>query len=195
MNKNFIILVLVAVIVILFSFKGCNTKTNTNNIDVNDTTLIHIDTTYVIDTFKVNVDSLVIRYSTRFKDSTIYNIIDSLRLDSASITEEYFCKNYYDDTLKIDSLLTIRIQENTFMNRMENRSVFAIRNTPVIKEVYEVTKPFKPKLFVGAEISGSDAFLDVGPALWYIPNKCWLIGGSYGVRQKTINIHAGYRIK
>jgi len=193
MNKNFIILGLSAILIFMLSFNTCDKQ----HIDIkqNDTSIVVVDTLWFNDTNIVNKDSLVIRYKTKVKDSTIYNIIDSLKLDSAAIAEEYFCKNFYDDTLEIDSLLTVRIQENTFMNKVENRSVLVTRRTPVIKEVLEVKYPFKSKLFIGGEISGSGEFLDVGPAAWYTPNKCWLIGGSYGLRNKTINIHAGYRIK
>ena len=191
MYKNILLLILAISLVFLTS-KIINRSGSGNT--YNDT-IVHSDTIVYVDTIEYRVDTVIPIYKVITDSIKIYNIIDSLHIDTSFIIDNYFCRNYYNDTLRDDSLLTIILKENTYMNLIEDRSLFIVRRNPVITNIIKLNERFKWKWYIGGFISGTDNYLDAGPSMQVIPNKRWIVGGSYGIRHKSIGINLGYRIK
>ena len=105
-----------------------------------------------IDTINIKHDSLIYSKGKDIrKDTTIYDTISlTTPVDTMAILKEYFAKNIYKDTIKIQDG-TIAITDTISKNEIFGRSVNASITHKIIKEVREIRIPYQPKseLYVG----------------------------------------------
>jgi hypothetical protein len=106
-----------------------------------------------IDTLEIPHDSIIYRPGKKIlKDTTIYDTIAlSTPVDTMAILKDYFAKNIYKDTIKIQDG-SIAITDTISKNAIFGRSVHANITHKIIKETRELRIPYKPKneLFLGA---------------------------------------------
>ena len=113
-----------------------------------------------IDTINIKHDSLIYRKGKNIrKDTTIYDTIAvTTPIDTMAILKEYFAKNIYKDTIKIQDG-TIAITDTISKNAIFGRSVNASITHKIIKEVREIRIPYQPKseLYIGGNATTKGA--------------------------------------
>ena len=124
--NNIQTLVIVALVVLLFLQRSCSpSSTLTEKVKVD--TLIQFDTIEII---KNN-------YVPQWKEKIVTQI-DTIRdtIDTATVIQDYYSKYYYSDTVKVDTIGNLVINDTICQNTIFKRNI----NTNIVIPTLHVTK-------------------------------------------------------
>ena len=96
--------------------------------------------------------------------------IDTCKTRFNKLLTEYLTKRVYKDTLKLDSLGTIVINDTVFMNALGKRTKIYDYKIPFVTKTVTITKQADPRrqLYIGGNIFGSSNHIElVTPGLLY----------------------------
>ncbi len=140
---NWIVIIILLVGINIVAMKLFPPKGNTV---VKTETVTKVDTVYTVDTV----------VSVEYKPKYITKVVTDWKyheIDTAAILQEYFNKNYYQDTLVNDSSLFVEVRDTVSQNQIISRDFSIIRTYPTIYETTTTTNTVeKNELFVGGYI-------------------------------------------
>jgi hypothetical protein len=172
--KTLLIVVLVAIILLMRACSG-----GKNGTDIAEPTII-TETVTKWDTLKI--DSLVYVPKWRTKITTIHDTIPA-DIDTLGILKDYYAKYFYTDTLSLDSLGNIVINDTISRNSILFREIqpnVLIPTTTVTNTVYINNREF----YVGVGLKGrTDQINYLGGELLYKTKNKQVYGVGIGVNQ------------
>ena len=179
--KNIQTLLIVVLAVLLFYQKSCSSTP-----PVEPQTITEVITRW--DTLKVATKEYVPKYIRK----TIVNI-DTFQapIDTMSILRDYYAKYFYTDTIKVDSLGFIVINDTVTRNLISKRDVQSNIFIPTTT-ITNTTYLYKRELFWGASISGNqEQIQSINGELIYVNKKRNAYGFGVGVDQNFQPIFTG----
>lgn len=179
--KNIQTLLIVVLAVLLFYQKSCSSTP-----PVEPQTITEVITRW--DTLKVATKEYVPKYIRK----TIVNI-DTFQapIDTMSILRDYYAKYFYTDTIKVDSLGFIVINDTVTRNLISKRDVQSNIFIPTTT-ITNTTYLYKRELFWGASISGNqEQIQSINGELMYVNKKRNAYGFGVGVDQNFQPIFTG----
>lgn len=179
--KNIQTLLIVVLAVLLFYQKSCSSTP-----PVEPQTITEVVTRW--DTLKVATKEYVPKYIRK----TIVNI-DTFQvpIDTMSILRDYYAKYFYTDTIKVDSLGFIVINDTVTRNLISKRDVQSNIFIPTTT-ITNTTYLYKRELFWGASISGNqEQIQSINGELMYVNKKRNAYGFGVGVDQNFQPIFTG----
>lgn len=172
--KTLLIVVLVAIILLMRACSG-----GKNGTEITEPTII-TETVTKWDTLKI--DSLVYVPRWRTKVTTVYDTIPT-DIDTLSILKDYYAKYFYTDTLSLDSLGNIVINDTISRNSILFREIqpnVLIPTTTVTNTVYINNREF----YVGVGLKGRTNQINyLGGELLYKTKNKQVYGVGIGVNQ------------
>jgi len=172
--KTLLIVVLVAIILLMRACSG-----GKNGTDIAEPTII-TETVTKWNTLKI--DSLVYIPKWRTKITTVHDTIPA-DIDTLSILKDYYAKYFYTDTLSLDSLGNIVINDTISRNSILFREIqpnVLIPTTTVTNTVYINNREF----YVGVGLKGrTDQINYLGGELLYKTKNKQVYGVGIGVNQ------------
>lgn len=179
--KNIQTLLIVVLAVLLFYQKSCSSTP-----PVEPQTITEVVTRW--DTLKVVTKEYVPKYIKK----TVVNI-DTFQapIDTMSILRDYYAKYFYTDTIKVDSLGFIVINDTVTRNLISKRDVQSNIFIPTTT-ITNTTYLYKRELFWGASISGNqEQIQSINGELMYVNKKRNAYGFGVGVDQNFQPIFTG----
>ena len=180
--KNIQTLLIVVLAVLLFYQKSCSSTP-----PVEPQTITEVITRW--DTLKVATKEYVPKYIRK----TIVNI-DTFQapIDTMSILRDYYAKYFYTDTIKVDSLGFIVINDTVTRNLISKRDVQSNIFIPTTT-ITNTTYLYKRELFWGVSVSGINVtrIQNINGELMYVNKKRNAYGFGVGVRSKFQPIYTG----
>lgn len=179
--KNIQTLLIVVLAVLLFYQKSCSSTP-----PVEPQTITEVITRW--DTLKVATKEYVPKYIRK----TIVNI-DTFQapIDTMSILRDYYAKYFYTDTIKVDSLGFIVINDTVTRNLISKRDVQSNIFIPTTT-ITNTTYLYKRELFWGASVSGNqEQIQSINGELMYVNKKRNAYGFGVGVDQNFQPIFTG----
>ena len=179
--KNIQTLLIVVLAVLLFYQKSCSSTP-----PVEPQTITEVITRW--DTLKVATKEYVPKYIKK----TVVNI-DTFQapIDTMSILKDYYAKYFYTDTIKVDSLGFIVINDTVTRNLISKRDVQSNIFIPTTT-ITNTTYLYKRELFWGASISGNqEQIQSINGELMYVNKKRNAYGFGVGVDQNFQPIFTG----
>jgi len=179
--KNIQTLLVVVLAVLLFYQNSCSSTP-----PVEPQTITEVVTRW--DTLKVATKEYVPKYIRK----TVVDI-DTFQapIDTISILKDYYAKYFYTDTIKVDSLGFIVINDTVTRNLISKRDVQSNIFIPTTT-VTNTTYLYKRELFWGASISGNkEQIQSVNGELMYVNKKRNAYGFGVGVDQNFQPIFTG----
>ena len=179
--KNIQTLLIVVLAVLLFYQKSCSPTP-----PVEPQTITEVITRW--DTLKVATKEYVPKYIRK----TIVNI-DTFQapIDTMSILRDYYAKYFYTDTIKVDSLGFIVINDTVTRNLISMRDVQSNIFIPTTT-ITNTTYLYKRELFWGASVSGNqEQIQSINGELMYVNKKRNAYGFGVGVDQNFQPIFTG----
>ena len=179
--KNIQTLLVVVLAVLLFYQNSCSSTP-----PVEPQTITEVVTRW--DTLKVATKEYVPKYIRK----TVVDI-DTFQapIDTMSILRDYYAKYFYTDTIKVDSLGFIVINDTVTRNLISKRDVQSNIFIPTTT-VTNTTYLYKRELFWGASISGNkEQIQSVNGELMYVNKKRNAYGFGVGVDQNFQPIFTG----
>ena len=179
--KNIQTLLVVVLAVLLFYQKSCS-----STLPVEPQTITEVITRW--DTLKVATKEYVPKYIRK----TIVNI-DTFQapIDTMSILRDYYAKYFYTDTIKVDSLGFIVINDTVTRNLISKRDVQSNIFIPTTT-ITNTTYLYKRELFWGASVSGNqEQIQSINGELMYVNKKRNAYGFGVGVDQNFQPIFTG----
>ena len=179
--KNIQTLLIVVLAVLLFYQKSCSSTP-----PVEPQTITEVVTRW--DTLKVSTKEYVPKYIKK----TVVNI-DTFQapIDTMSILRDYYAKYFYTDTIKVDSLGFIVINDTVTRNLISKRDVQSNIFIPTTT-ITNTTYLYKRELFWGASISGNqEQIQSINGELMYVNKKRNAYGFGVGVDQNFQPIFTG----
>jgi len=179
--KNIQTLLIVVLAVLLFYQKSCSPTP-----PVEPQTITEVITRW--DTLKVATKEYVPKYIRK----TIVNI-DTFQapIDTMSILRDYYAKYFYTDTIKVDSLGFIVINDTVTRNLISKRDVQSNIFIPTTT-ITNTTYLYKRELFWGASVSGNQKQIQsINGELMYVNKKRNAYGFGVGVDQNFQPIFTG----
>ena len=179
--KNIQTLLIVVLAVLLFYQKSCSSTP-----PVEPQTITEVVTRW--DTLKVVTKEYVPKYIKK----TVVNI-DTFQspIDTMSILKDYYAKYFYTDTIKVDSLGFIVINDTVTRNLISKRDVQSNIFIPTTT-ITNTTYLYKRELFWGASISGNqEQIQSINGELMYVNKKRNAYGFGVGVDQNFQPIFTG----
>ena len=179
--KNIQTLLIVVLAVLLFYQKSCSPTP-----PVEPQTITEVITRW--DTLKVATKEYVPKYIRK----TIVNI-DTFQapIDTMSILRDYYAKYFYTDTIKVDSLGFIVINDTVTRNLISKRDVQSNIFIPTTT-ITNTTYLYKRELFWGASVSGNqEQIQSINGELMYVNKKRNAYGFGVGVDQNFQPIFTG----
>ena len=179
--KNIQTLLIVVLAVLLFYQKSCSSTP-----PVEPQTITEVITRW--DTLKVATKEYVPKYIRK----TIVNI-DTFQapIDTMSILRDYYAKYFYTDTIKVDSLGFIVINDTVTRNLISKRDVQSnifIPTTTINNTIYL----YKREFFGGISVTGNrETLQNISGELMYINKKRNTYGFGVGVDQNFQPIFTG----
>lgn len=182
--KNIVIAILC--IILLFSYtKGCKGTDNKTPVKI-----VKVDgkkyqvIKYEIDTLEIIKKIFIDRPGKDiYHDTTIYVQIP-ISIDTLAIIRNYFAKNVYKDTLKLDdSLGFVFIQDTISRNKIAHRTFKANVKERLVKETIYLKEPAKRQLYFGFEgtFDRPEIFRGVGTGVIYKTKSDKLYKANIGV--------------
>lgn len=169
-EKYFTIAIIIVLVIIILLEKSCNSKFTPEQVKVET----KIDTIWKTktDTIVKNVKVSQIIHVPVPADPKFYpsDDIDTCKVRFNKLLTEYLTKRVYKDTLKLDSLGTIVINDTVFMNALGKRTKIYDYKIPFVTKTVTVTKQADPRrqLYIGGNIFGSSNHIElVTPGLLY----------------------------
>lgn len=180
--RNIIILILL-VILIFSRYTGCagkNDKTRIVRVGGKPYEVIkhEVDTLEIIKKIFIDRPGKDI-----YHDTTIYVQIP-MSIDTLAIIKNYFAKNVYKDTLKLDdSLGFVFIQDTISQNKIAHRTFKANVKERLITETIYLKEPAKRQLYFGFEgtFDKAEIFRGVGTGVLYKTKSDKLYKANIGV--------------
>ena len=179
--KNIQTLLIVVLAVLLFYQKSCS-----STLPVEPQTITEVITRW--DTLKVATKEYVPKYIRK----TIVNI-DTFQapIDTMSILRDYYAKYFYTDTIKVDSLGFIVINDTVTRNLISKRDVQSNIFIPTTT-ITNTTYLYKRELFWGASVSGNqEQIQSINGELMYVNKKRNVYGFGLGVDKDFLPIISG----
>jgi hypothetical protein len=193
--RNIIILILLAILIFsrYTSCAGKNEQTKIVRVAGKSYEVIkhEIDTLEIIKKIFIDKPGKDI-----YHDTTIYVQIP-MSIDTLAIIKDYFAKNVYNDTLKLDdSLGFVFIQDTIIQNKIAHRTFKANVKERVINETIYLKEPAKRQLYYGFEgtFDKIDLFKGVGGGILYKTKSDKIYKFNLGVmsNQNDINPYANF---
>lgn len=188
-------LLIITLIGLLIFTKGCNDKdiTKGGTTVVNGRTYQNI--TQVIDTVYIPTKQTVYKPGkTIYKESPVF-VAMPREVDTVAILKDFYCKEVYKDTLKLnDGLGYVSVIDTVSQNKIIGRVWNSQVNKIIIKDTKIVKKAPVNQLYIGA-VSGFDRVNIVnyvGPTLVFKTkkDKLYSLGIGYGTN-KQISLQGG----
>ena len=179
--KNIQTLLVVVLAVLLFYQNSCSSTP-----PVEPQTITEVVTRW--DTLKVATKEYVPKYIRK----TVVDI-DTFQapIDTMSILRDYYAKYFYTDTIKVDSLGFIVINDTVTRNLISKRDVQSNIFIPTTT-VTNTTYLYKRELFWGVAVSGNkEQIQSVNGELMYVNKKRNAYGFGVGVDQNFQPIFTG----
>jgi hypothetical protein len=179
--KNIQSLLVVVLAVLLFYQNSCSSTP-----PVEPQTITEVVTRW--DTLKVATKEYVPKYIRK----TVVDI-DTFQapIDTMSILRDYYAKYFYTDTIKVDSLGFIVINDTVTRNLISKRDVQSNIFIPTTT-ITNTTYLYKRELFWGASISGNqEQIQSINGELMYVNKKRNAYGFGVGVDQNFQPIFTG----
>jgi hypothetical protein len=179
--KNIQTLLIVVLAVLLFFQHSCSSTP-----PVEPEVITEVVTRW--DTLKVATKEYVPKYIRK----TIVNI-DTFQapIDTMSILRDYYAKYFYTDTIKVDSLGFIVINDTVTRNLISKRDVQSNIFIPTTT-ITNTTYLYKRELFWGASVSGNqEQIQSINGELMYVNKKRNAYGFGVGVDQNFQPIFTG----
>jgi hypothetical protein len=179
--KNIQTLLIVVLAAVLFLQRGCSSTP-----PVEHEVITEVVTKW--DTLKVTEKEYVPKYIRK----TIVDI-DTFQapIDTVSILKDYYAKYFYTDTIKIDTLGTIIVNDTVTRNLISMRDVQSNIFIPTTT-ITNTTYLYKRELFWGASISGNqEQIQSINGELMYVNKKRNAYGFGVGVDQNFQPIFTG----
>lgn len=199
LQKNFLSLVTLALVLVVLLQRCGEPKPVDAPTVVRDTVWVHKDSTVyskpqLIKTIPIDVS----------RDTIINNYIpdtnyQKLVIQYQSVVNELLAKNLFVDTLKIDTLGWVRVQDTVTKNLLLNRTFKWHIKYPVIKETITLPAPRKNQLYVGGEVEGDKTNLvsGVNAGLLFKNKKDQIFGLKAGLNsngQPSLGISSFWKI-
>ena len=188
-------LLIVGLIALLLFTKGCNDKdiTKGGTTVVNGKTYQNI--TQVVDTIYVPTKQTVYKPGkTIYKETPVF-VAMPREVDTVAILKDFYCKEVYKDTLKLnDGLGYVSVIDTVSQNKIIGRVWNSQVNKIIVKDTKIVKKAPVNQLYIGA-VGGFDRVNIVnyvGPTLVFKTkkDKLYSLGIGYGTN-KQISLQGG----
>ena len=179
--KNIQTLLIVVLAALLFLQRGCSSTPQ-----VEPKVITEVITKW--DTLKVETKEYIPKY---IKKTVVE--IDTFQspIDTISILKDYYAKYFYTDTIKVDSLGFIVINDTVTRNLISKRDVQSNIFIPTTT-ITNTTYLYKRELFWGASISGNqEQIQSINGELMYVNKKRNAYGFGVGVDQNFQPIFTG----
>lgn len=180
--KNIIIVVLVIIIIIMQQCSGTsidfNLFGNKKATPIEGMVITKIETKW--DTVKI--DSLVYVPKWRLRVDTVHDTIP-FNIDTLSILKDYYAKYFYADTLDLDSLGNIIVNDTVSQNKIMSRRISSLLYIPTTI----ITKDSlisKNEFYYGFGLAGNQQqFNYIGGELIWRSKRKKVIGAGLGINQ------------
>jgi hypothetical protein len=156
-TQNFLQLIILVVVAVLL-IDRCGGKTE----KLEPSITVKRDTVWSMHDSTVFVKPTIIRSEATPQDQwdTLYRPSannDTLLKQYISAVNELLTKNYYPDSLKIDSIGYVYVNDTINKNKITGRSYRYNLKHPTITNTVTIREPYKPKsqLYIGGQLSGS----------------------------------------
>lgn len=178
-------ILIVVLVIIIFFMRECSGPTDGGNNGKTETIVVE---TVKWDTLKIPEVTYVPRWRTKFIHDTI-----PADVDTADILKDYFASYYYSDTLKLDSLGNIVLNDTISQNKIVSRN--RINNIIIPTVTKEITiKEYinRRELYYGLGLQGTTNELNfLGADLMYRTKKNTAYGLSLGINQNLAPVIGG----
>jgi hypothetical protein len=191
--KNILYVVIAVLVILLFmQYKGCEQYENGKP-----------DTTIVRDTVYNTHDSVIVRKVKIHSTDTTYipsapeYIADTnyaaLKKQFEALVKMHTAKNMYMDSLKLDSVGYVVINDTVQFNTLQNRKYHYNYKIPLITETVTINNPPKKtrQLYFGAGVNGSKNYgiETVNAGLLYKTKKDQLYGMQVGINNNGLLVY------
>ena len=202
-TKNFVTLVL-GIVVLLLILQRCNAP----KIDTQEPIIVtKIDTVFTIK------DSIVYRIPKPIKiiirdtlpqefTEVSKQECDSLRESYISLAKRFTAQNIYKDTLKLDSVGQVVVNDTTYLNELVGRSYEYKYSIPTITKTITITTQQKPKnqFYIGGGVQGNKINIinQINAGLLFKNKKDQIFIGQGGIDitgQVNYGIYSYWKIK
>lgn len=179
--KNIQTLLVVVLAALLFLQRGCSSTP-----PVEPEVITEVVTQW--DTIRVAEKEYVPKY---IRKTVVEIDTFSAPIDTISILKDYYAKYFYTDTIKIDTLGTIVINDTVTRNLISMRDVQSNIFIPTTT-ITNTTYLYKRELFWGASVSGNqEQIQSINGELMYVNKKRNAYGFGVGVDQNFQPIFTG----
>jgi len=169
-KKYFSVIIILVLVIIILLQRSCNGKTivNTPTIETKIDTIWKVKHDTVINTVKqTKVIHVPVPEDPKFHPS---DDIDTCKTRFNKLLTEYLTKRVYKDTLKLDSLGTIVINDTVFMNALGKRTKIYDYKIPFVTKTVTITKHADPRrqLYIGGNLFGNNNNIEmITPGILY----------------------------
>ena len=179
--KNIQTLLIVVLAALLFLQRGCSSTS-----PVEPEVITEVVTQW--DTIRVAEKEYVPKY---IRKTVVEIDTFSVPIDTISILKDYYAKYFYTDTIKIDTLGTIIVNDTVTRNLILMRDVQSNIFIPTTT-ITNTTYLYKRELFWGASVSGNqEQIQSINGELMYVNKKRNAYGFGVGVDQNFQPIFTG----
>ena len=181
--KNIQNVLIVVLVVIILLMRACDGGENNNNINTPEIITV---TETKWDTLKV--DSLVYIPKWKTRIETIHDTIPT-DIDTISILKDYYAKYFYSDTIKLDTLGSIIINDTITRNLISIRDVQSnifIPTTTITNTAYLYKREFFGGISVG---STPTAIQNLNGELLFINKKRQAYGVGIGINNQFTPVY------
>jgi hypothetical protein len=153
-NKWFTAIIIIILAVIIFLQRSCegNRILNPTTVTTKTDTIWKFKHDTIIKNVKISkIIHVPVPADPKFHPS---DNIDTCKARFNNLLKDYLTKRVYADTLKLDSLGTIIINDTVFMNTLGKRTKIYDYKIPIVTKTVTITKQEEPKrqLYIGGEL-------------------------------------------
>ena len=179
-------ILIVVLLIIIFLMRECSgTTDNGNGGGKIDTTVIE---TVKWDTLRIPEVTYVPKWRTKYVTKTVPTDVDT-----AAILKDYYSLYYYSDTLEIDSIGNIVINDTVTQNKIVSRTPKVSISIPTITKEITINNYINNREFYyGFGIQGTTNQMNfIGGDLMYRTKKKTAYGLSFGINQNFAPVIGG----
>ena len=201
-KNSFTFITICVLILIIILQKSCSGKSIVNTpptIETKIDTIWEVKKDTVIKTVKeISVIHVPVPSDPQYHPS---DNIDSCKTRFNKLLLDLLTKRVYSDTLKLDSLGTIVINDTVFMNKLGKRTKIYDYKIPFVTKTVTITKQADPKrqMYIGGNVFGDKSNIQlVSPGILYKTKKDHIDQANVGINfDGTITYGVGiyYKIK
>jgi len=192
-QKNFLSL-LVIVLLLLFFFRKAPQPDGATVTVVRDTIYtVHIDTVYTKPQIIKEIKPVEI--PAQYIPDSNYK---ALRKQFETLVNEYLTKKTYVDTLKVDSLGWVRVEDTLKANAIQDRKFSYNLKEKIITNTITIKEPYKPKsqVFIGGGVGGTTTGtinqVNLGLMLKNKKDRILGVTGGYNFQQLAPQVNLSY---